>query len=272
MALSNYERVGKAVQFLAEGLAPFVDRECRAEFGDDWRVVVQRRDTWGGGSAPRRVNPGDAQFLLKVIWAEWHTIFSKKLSRSDRNYVSELQGVRNDWAHNNTFSIDDALRAIDTVKRLLESVAAGVQANEVGKLHQDLLRQKCEQMLGARRKDAPVQPEGRPAADLPAPPVPSLSIPSEVDLLYPTVCALRDLGGSGRKAELVRKVIETEEYSSSGELMALKRRLGWVLTALKGIGVVVNTSRGYWSLTNKGLTIDETKIRYDHADYRRRIT
>lgn len=54
--------------------------------------------------------------------------------------------------------------------------------------------------------------------------------------------------------------------------MALKRRLGWVLTALKGIDVVVNTSRGYWSLTNKGLTIDEVKIRSDHADYRKRIT
>ena len=146
MVLSNYERVGKAVQLLAEGLAPFVDRECRAEFGDDWPVVVQRGN---GGGTPRKVNPVDAQFLLKVIWAEWRTIFSKKLSRSDRNYVSELQGVRNDWAHNNTFSTDDTLRALDTAQRLLESAAAGAQANEVGKLHQDLLRQKFERMPGA---------------------------------------------------------------------------------------------------------------------------
>ena len=47
----------------------------------------------------------------------------------------------------------------------------------------------------------------------------SLSIPSEADLLYPTVCILRDLGGYGRKVELVRK-IETEGYSSSRELVA----------------------------------------------------
>ena len=103
-------------------------------------------------------------------------------------------------------------------------------------------------------------------------PVSSLPISSEADLLYPTVCALRDLGGSGRKSELVRKVTETEGYSSNKEPIALKRRLGWVLTALKGIGVVVNTSRGYWSLTKKGLTIDEVEIRSDHADYRKRIT
>lgn len=131
--------------------------------------------------------------------------------------------------------------------------------------------------------DLPVSSPAKPKTPEPAhpnpgiseryvPPVPSLSIPSEADLLYPTVCALRGLGGSSRKSELVRKVIETEGYSSNEELDALKRRLGWVLTALKGISVVENTSRGYWSLTKKGLTIDEVKIRSDHADYRKRIT
>ncbi len=169
MSLSNYERVGKAVQLLAEGLAPFVDRECRARFGDDWPAAVQRMDTRGGGGAPRRVNPADLQFLLKVMWDEWGTIFGKKLSRSDRNYVSELQDVRNSWAHNEQFSTDDALRALDTAQRLLESVAAGAQANEVGKLHQDLLRQKFDQqMRGTRRKDAPGQLDGQPDTGLPA--------------------------------------------------------------------------------------------------------
>ena len=62
MALSNYERVGKAVQLLAEGLAPFVARECRAEFGDDWIVAVQRRDTRGGGGRSRKVNPPTSSF------------------------------------------------------------------------------------------------------------------------------------------------------------------------------------------------------------------
>ena len=161
MALSNYERVGKAVQLLAEGLASFVERECRAKFGDNWLDTVQRKDR---GGIPREVNPADLQFLLKVMRDEWDTIFGKKLSPRDRGYIFELQGMRNDWAHNSTFSTDDALRALDTAQRLLESVAAGAQANEVGKLYQDLLRQKCEQMFGDRRKDAP----GQPATGLPA--------------------------------------------------------------------------------------------------------
>jgi len=153
--LSNYERVGKAVQLLAEGLAPFVDRECRAKFGDNWLDTVQRMDR---GGIPREVNPADLQFLLKVMRDEWGTIFGKKLSLSDRNYVFELLGVRNYWAHNNTFSTDDALRALDTAKRLLESVAADAQANEVGKLHQDLLRQKCKQMWGTRHDEVTTGP------------------------------------------------------------------------------------------------------------------
>ena len=166
MYLSNDERVGKAIRLLAEGLAPFVDRECRAKFGDDWPVAVQRMETRGGPrpGPPRKVNPGDAKFLLKVMWDEWRTIFGKKLSRSDRNYVSELRDVRNAWAHNEPFSTDDALRALDTAKRLLESVSAGVQANEVGKLHQDLLRQKSEHRPDASRKVEAVQPDtGLPA-------------------------------------------------------------------------------------------------------------
>ena len=156
MALSNYERVGKAVQLLAEGLTPFVDRECRAKLGDGWLDAVQQ--------GPSRVNLADAQFLLKVMRDKWGTIFGKKLSRGDRNYVFELLEVRNYWAHNEQFSTDDALRALDTAKRLLESVSAGAQANEVGKLHQDLLHQKSEHIPGARRKAEAVQPDtGLPA-------------------------------------------------------------------------------------------------------------
>ena len=167
MALSNYERVGKAVALLGEGLAPFVARECRAQFGDDWTTGVQRSNTRHTGR-PRPVNPTDAQFLLRVMWDEWNTIFGKKLSRNDRSYVSELQTVRNSWAHNDSFSTDDALRALDTAKRLLESVGSGVQANEVDRFHGELLRLKFdEQARNLTRRVASGQNGGGPSAGLP---------------------------------------------------------------------------------------------------------
>ena len=167
MALSNYERVGRAIGLLGEGLAPFVARECEATFGKNWPGAVQRAETPGGGR-PRQANPTDPQFLLKVLWDEWNTIFSRKLSRTDRSYVSELQTVNNAWAHNESFSTDDALRGLDTVQRLLESVAAGAQANEVGSLHQELLRLKFEEQSRSARRSMAQRTQAGVEAGLPA--------------------------------------------------------------------------------------------------------
>ncbi len=38
MASTNIERVGRAMELLKEGLRPFVEREFRAKYGDNWRV------------------------------------------------------------------------------------------------------------------------------------------------------------------------------------------------------------------------------------------
>ena len=43
MALSNQERVGKALELLRSGLTPFVEREFKAKFGDGWAFEI--RDT-----------------------------------------------------------------------------------------------------------------------------------------------------------------------------------------------------------------------------------
>ncbi|MCY3785681.1 MAG: Swt1 family HEPN domain-containing protein [bacterium] len=166
MALSNHERIGKAIALLGDGLAPFVARECEAEFGPNWPAAVQRVDTRGG--KPRQVNPKDPQFLLKVLWDEWNAIFSRKLSRADRSYIAELQVVRNSWAHNESFSTDDALRGLDTAQRLLESVAAGAQANEIGGLHQELLRLKFEEQSRSARRSRAQRTEAGVEAGLPS--------------------------------------------------------------------------------------------------------
>lgn len=129
---------------LGEGLAQFVGRECTTEFGENWTTTVQRADTRGAGRA-KKVNPTDPQFLLKVMWDEWNTIFRKKLGRAERSFVSELQDTRNQWAHNESFTVERALRAMDTAKLLLESVGAGPHASQVDELHKDLLRKRFDE-------------------------------------------------------------------------------------------------------------------------------
>ncbi|MCL4854411.1 MAG: hypothetical protein KJZ78_23880, partial [Bryobacteraceae bacterium] len=41
MALSNSERVGKALDLLSAGLAPFVERELKAVHGERWEEVAR---------------------------------------------------------------------------------------------------------------------------------------------------------------------------------------------------------------------------------------
>src|SRR5579872_374395 len=166
MAATNHERVGKALGLLSEGLAPFVARECKAKYGDDWVQSVARMDA-GTAQSGKKVSPSDAQFLLKVVWDEWQSVFRNVLGQSERTYVSELRDIRNRWAHQDTFSGDDAYRALDSMHRLLLAVSAAGEAVEVDKMRQDLLRSRfAEQARQTQRKAAVAPIEGQPAGGL----------------------------------------------------------------------------------------------------------
>lgn len=168
MAVTNHERVGKALTLLSEGLASFVARECKAKYGDNWVQAVSRMDP-APGAPGKRISPTDAQFLLKVMWDEWQSVFRNVLGQTDRTYVSELRDVRNRWAHQDKFSTDDAERSLDTMRRLLLAVSAADAANEVDKMRQDLLRQRfAEQARQSQRKAAVAPIEGQPAGGLKA--------------------------------------------------------------------------------------------------------
>jgi hypothetical protein len=167
MALTNHERIGKALQLLSDGLTPFVERECKANYGSEWAQSIAKTDP-APGARGRKVSPTDAQFLLKVIWDEWQIVFRNVLGQTDRTYVSELRDVRNRWAHQDTFSTDDAERALDTMRRLLLAVSASEAAVEVDKMRQELLRLRfSEQARQTQRNAAAVaQVEGQPTSGL----------------------------------------------------------------------------------------------------------
>ncbi len=162
MAVTNHERVGKALQLLNRGLQPFVERELKAVYKDRWQEMAQ-----AGLRAPLVEGHWDIQALLNVIEAEWRTVFDRKLSRADRTLAHELRDVRNRWAHQNTFSGDDAYRALDSVQRLLQSVAAAEEVAEADRQKQELLRVRFdEQTRRETRKVAAVPIEGQPTATL----------------------------------------------------------------------------------------------------------
>ncbi|MDP9420451.1 MAG: Swt1 family HEPN domain-containing protein [Actinomycetota bacterium] len=162
MAVTNHERVGKALNLLGKGLAPFVEREARAKWGDEW---VQR--LVGAAPGAGKVNASDPSFLLKAMADAWQPVFRDVLGHAERSYVSEIREFRNGWAHQDAFSTDDAERALDSMRRLLLAVSAADEALEVDKMRQELRRlQFAEQARQTQRKAAVAPVEGQPAGGL----------------------------------------------------------------------------------------------------------
>ena len=113
MAISNHERVGKALELLKNGLQPFVERELKEQHKQLWfeefkASLTSRQLSFAGTEDQPR---WDVATVLKVMWDQWHKVFRKVLGQSDRSIISELRDVRNRWAHQNPFSSDDAYRA-----------------------------------------------------------------------------------------------------------------------------------------------------------------
>jgi predicted AAA+ superfamily ATPase len=163
MAITNRERITSAMEHLSTGLQPFVERELRARLGDQWEKPA--RDAQKNAKA--KINWTDPQTLLGVIWDQWHAVFSQCLGQSDRSLVSELRQVRNQWAHNEQFSSNDAVRALDSMERLLNNVSAGDKAAEVGQMRMDLMRVIFdEQRRSEMRKKSYSPTEGKPQGGL----------------------------------------------------------------------------------------------------------
>ena len=154
MAMSNFDRVGKALDLLREGLGPFVDRELKAHLGEAWAFEV--RDILSGthGNAGQGESLHDIAALLVVMDRKWGDVFRKTLGKTERSLVNELQTVRNRWAHQEAFSSDDAYRALDSAARLLTAVS-DARAEDVEKMKMELLRVRFdEQARGEKRKTA----------------------------------------------------------------------------------------------------------------------
>lgn len=160
MATSNYDRVGKIMTLLKQGLAPYVEREMEAVYKDDWTDHAPRAE-WRDGAML-----WDVQNLLSTISDNWYEVFKNKLGHSERSLVSELREWRNKWAHQNPISTDDAYRALDSAERLLTAISAP-EAQEIERQRHDLMRVRFEEQARKEtRKAANTSVEGQPLGGL----------------------------------------------------------------------------------------------------------
>ncbi|NLH98010.1 MAG: ATP-binding protein [Chthonomonadales bacterium] len=153
MAITNHERVGKAMELLRQGLAPFVEREVHAAVdAGEVRMDTVRRfaDDPMLGSKP--ISQWDVSGILKLMWDTWNDVFRKTLGFAERSLVSELREWRNKWAHQEPFASRDAERAMDSMVRLLSAISAK-EADEVDRMMLELRRLTIdEQVRGEKRK------------------------------------------------------------------------------------------------------------------------
>lgn len=94
------------------------------------------------------------------------------------------------------------------------------------------------------------------------------NLPSAHSLAWTTVQALRSLGGSGSIEEINEECVKirglTEEQQSlphpRGSRSEIEYRLAWARTLAKAIGLVDNSERGVWALTELGKTVDDKTV------------
>lgn len=168
MAITNYERVGKVLNLLKDGLRPFVERELKAQYQQGWlqeaktSLSPQQMSIAGTEAEPL----GDVANVLAIIWNEWNAVFRKTLGQAERTLVSELRDVRNRWAHQTPFSTDDSYRALDSAARLLAAVSAP-EAEDVEKMKMELLRLRFdEQVRTEKRRSAGTAIESQASGNL----------------------------------------------------------------------------------------------------------
>ena len=151
MSKSNRTYIFEALDQFKGGMIPFVTTRLETSLTGHWPSQVKNK------VEVLRVSNGtiewDVAGLLKTMMSFWGEAFRTVLGPVERSYVSEILEVRNRFAHDQSFSYDDTERALDTIKRLLESVSAGDAAEKVGAMRTAVLRRRLdEQRRNEERK------------------------------------------------------------------------------------------------------------------------
>ncbi|MEQ8652018.1 MAG: DUF499 domain-containing protein [Kiloniellales bacterium] len=145
MAKSTRQYVFEGMELLPEALIPFVEKRLESSLSGHWQVrVVEKLNS------VRPNSQGDVAWdqsaLLNAMNLFWMEAFKQVLGNTERSIVNELRDVRNKLSHNEQFNYDDAERALDSMRRLMEAISAGEAANQLGKMRDTILRTKFTEL------------------------------------------------------------------------------------------------------------------------------
>ena len=145
MAKSTRQYVFEGMEVLPDALVPFVEKRLESSLTGHWQVQVAEKVS-GLRPNPNGEISWDQAALLNAMDRFWADAFKTVLGRAERSIVNELVAVRNKLSHNETFTYDDAERALDSMRRLMEAIGAGVPAEQLGKMRDTILRTKFTEL------------------------------------------------------------------------------------------------------------------------------
>lgn len=145
MAKSTRQHVFEGMELLPEGLIPFVEKRLENSLKGHWKAQVLEKLSGLKTNGKGELN-WDQSALLNAMDRFWMDAFKEVLGRAERSIVNELVDVRNKLAHNEPFTYDDAERALDSMRRLMQAISAGEVADQIGKMRDTILRTKFTEL------------------------------------------------------------------------------------------------------------------------------
>jgi predicted AAA+ superfamily ATPase len=133
------------MELLPEALIPFVEKRLESSLKGHWQVQVLEKLPGLRPNSNGAVG-WDQAALLNAMDRFWNEAFKAVLGRAERSIVNELVDVRNKLSHNESFTYDDAERALDSMRRLMEAISAGETADELSKMRDTILRTKFTEL------------------------------------------------------------------------------------------------------------------------------
>lgn len=163
MALSNNERLAKALDIFRTGLATFVERELQQSFTQgriQHQLVVSFLED--RMYASKSILDWDVAGLISVMIGTWDIVFKQTLGAAERSYLHEIRIARNRWAHQEPCSSDDTMRYLDSMERVLTAVSASTHAQEINRHRQELMRTVFAEQArtASRRANANIESSG----------------------------------------------------------------------------------------------------------------
>ena len=145
MAKSTRQHVFEGMEILPDALIPFVEKRLESALTGHWQVETAQRVN-GLKSDSNGDIAWDQAALLNAMDRFWTDAFKTVLGRAERSIVNELVDIRNKLSHNETFTYDDAERALDSMRRLMQAIGAGAPAEQLGKMRDTILRTKFTEL------------------------------------------------------------------------------------------------------------------------------